>query len=289
MLTPELTDKALRYGLFVKAAYDVYKEHPDNRNPVQHEYPHFPSGYQLLWNIQVNDFFTHNSRPAYYGFIARQQSAPYETVVAFRGCKALEEWQHDFADQLVSFCTDKEAWIAERWQVIYGSLTANNPHTGEKGRLLTVLAEHTHLPWPRKRAALTVTGHSLGAVLATLFAVDCPFFPGYTTTPIVYTFAAPKVGDAGFAALYKQQVSASYRIYNQPDIISFLPLSEAYVQTIGGIALNSMSDARIARSIFCHHAMETFLFLLSSGEEALEQCICRAPLQVRAQEQAYAL
>src|SRR5947207_14982327 len=73
---------ALQYGMFVKAAYDVFKADPTNLNPLQKDYPDFPNDYELIFNIQMSDFFGHVLTQKYYGFIARSTSNPYEFVTA---------------------------------------------------------------------------------------------------------------------------------------------------------------------------------------------------------------
>lgn len=72
---------------------------------------------------------------------------------------------------------------------------------------------------------LFVTGHSLGAALAKLTAADLIFNGAEPSKPVLYTFSGPRVGDGTFAAKFKAQGLAAWRIFNTEDIVPTLPLS----------------------------------------------------------------
>jgi triacylglycerol lipase len=69
---------------------------------------------------------------------------------------------------------------------------------------------------------IIVTGHSLGAALATLFAVDIKYNLRDKSVS-VYTFGSPKVGNADFAKFYNKLVPQTYRVVNSVDIVPNLP------------------------------------------------------------------
>jgi len=64
-----------------------------------------------------------------------------------------------------------------------------------------------------------VTGHSLGAALATLAGDRLPQVKG------VYTFGSPRVGDDQFQATFRPQ---TFRMVNGRDIVASLPLKKPY-------------------------------------------------------------
>ncbi len=66
---------------------------------------------------------------------------------------------------------------------------------------------------------LIVTGHSLGAMLASVMAVylDSELSPGVGVVP--YTFAAPTAGDQAFADDYARRFGGAGRYYNSLDIV----------------------------------------------------------------------
>jgi len=71
-----------------------------------------------------------------------------------------------------------------------------------------------------KGCKLWVTGHSLGAALATLCAGR------YNNVQGVYTFGSPRVGNDGF----KEKLDANiYRVVNNDDIVARVPPPGTYV------------------------------------------------------------
>jgi predicted lipase len=68
---------------------------------------------------------------------------------------------------------------------------------------------------------VVVTGHSLGAALATLCMVDLHEnnVPAY-----IWDYGRPRVGSQGFSMLSMQTALASFRHVNQRDTVPHLPL-----------------------------------------------------------------
>lgn len=67
---------------------------------------------------------------------------------------------------------------------------------------------------------LILTGHSLGAALSTLAALDLAYYQ-----PIHYAFASPQVFNPLGANLFDHLVAHSYRISNLADLVTIVPLS----------------------------------------------------------------
>jgi predicted lipase len=73
-----------------------------------------------------------------------------------------------------------------------------------------------------KCTRLIVTGHSLGAALATLAALDLKAnFPQLNI--ILYNFGSPRVGNTDFASYYQSKIGTSWRITNNRDIVPHYP------------------------------------------------------------------
>lgn len=68
------------------------------------------------------------------------------------------------------------------------------------------------------------TGHSLGAALATLCAIDIQYNLSDKQVS-AYTFGSPRVGNADFAKFYSQHISQTFRFVNAVDIVPTLPPS----------------------------------------------------------------
>lgn len=268
---------ALQYGMFVKAAYDVYNANPANLNPSQDEYPFFPDGYNLLFNIQMNDFIGSYSTPKYYGFFAENESNPSDIIVAIRGTQTWEEWWDDFHWGLVPFPYNSNGGnVADGFITIYETITLNFPNAtaASPSILLKDTAAHPELIKAGLNFTLTATGHSLGSALITLYAADITS-RGNGTQPRVYTFASPRVGDKGFANMYNVNVATNYRIYNWPDIVPDFPKDpfDNYQHVKGGYEVDSLDYPLTVRiSVECFHSLLTYLFLVGAPQSILNGC-----------------
>ncbi|NJN20493.1 MAG: lipase family protein [Leptolyngbya sp. RL_3_1] len=74
-------------------------------------------------------------------------------------------------------------------------------------------------------ATLVVTGHSLGGALATIAALDLQYnITQHSKQPLsVYTFGAPRVGNAALVESFSQRVPNSYRFVYGRDLVTHLP------------------------------------------------------------------
>ena len=68
-----------------------------------------------------------------------------------------------------------------------------------------------------KTRKIRVTGHSLGAALATLFTLDAVSQLASPRDVCLVTFGCPRVGNREFAELFNQHVRTAWRIANQFD------------------------------------------------------------------------
>ena len=144
-------------------------------------------------------------------------------TIAFRGTTDPRDWITDFRAwrhhlQGCSLHSGFYAAVSSALPRILGALKSFDPHT-----------------------PIFVTGHSLGAALATVFAYR---FPETSRIAGVYTFGGPRVGDASFRDLYNGDMrprpvptdtntldfvpsgslgSKTYRITHAADIVPWVP------------------------------------------------------------------
>lgn len=161
-----------------------------------------PAGYTLVATFTGQD---QQKVTAPYGFIAESASA---VVIAFRGTQTTTEW---ITDADVSFTRFPFA------------PSAGYTHAGFTGIYSTM--RDRILPALRRVSSgrrLYVTGHSLGAALATLHALDAAVNLRFASW-VMYNFASPRVGDRQFAGRYNEAVKTSIRFVNTADIVPKLP------------------------------------------------------------------
>ena len=148
------------------------------------------------------------------------------TWIAFRGTdsKSLEEWKNDFNYRQNSFTQSRSLNVSvQKTFLIRDTEETVSVHGGFldiyglfKNQLLDQLKKLN----PKKM--IIVTGHSLGAGVSTLCALDlASIYPGNVVS---YTFASPRVGNQQFCSLINQKLPL-YRIVNTTDIIPTLPPS----------------------------------------------------------------
>jgi len=137
-------------------------------------------------------------------------------VLAFRGTeKKFKDWQEDA----------NAVQIADPAQLIPGALhkgffTAFNSVATAVDQELDALKA--------SGATLHVTGHSLGAALATLAALHCEgrsTSSGIVTS--VHTYGSPRVGDPVFAAAFERTLRGrAFRFVNNEDLVTRVPPPE---------------------------------------------------------------
>lgn len=240
---------ALQIGQFAAAAY--------NFNPAANSYP-LPFSYQLVNVIYGNDLATDIGGPkgvVPFGFVARAPAPALDFVVAIRGTEGIWEWMQDARFLRVKCPFAAGAGETEDgFTDVYESLSVDSA-TGP-----TLIAALKLIQAANPAASLTINGHSLGAALATLLALDVAENAAFVE-PLVITFASPMVGDAQFARTYNAEVPNSWRIANSVDLVPKLPPSFWGFDHVDQLAsVNSFGKAKLLPS--CTHALTTYLYLL---------------------------
>jgi predicted lipase len=252
---------AVSLGPFIQAAYNQFRRDPLQTNPSV--IPDLARGYALVRTIQMSDFIVEpKGVPQFYGFVARG-GQPEEQVIAIRGTADIIEWWDNLHFLPVSFdpTVNGGGNVAEGFYDIYKTLSTMDP--ADSGAAPTNLFDHLDPAVP-----IVVTGHSLGAALATLLVADMSA-NRQNLHPEAWTFASPKVGDANFAGTYNAHTTISWRIYNVRDIIPRVPIDpfDDYQHVNTGFAIDSADRTRL--SLGCFHDLNTYLNVLSDGAVSL--------------------
>ncbi len=148
--------------------------------------------------------------PVYFGFVL---SSPAAHMIIFRGTQRTNEWLLNLAALQVTaqeIETPQFLGRAHRGFVnIYEDLVVQ---TREIARNLD----------PSKPCY--ISGHSLGAAIATLAAIDIAItVPALRPQLRLYTYAAPRVGNADFANGHSRLIPNHYRIVNLADLVPLIP------------------------------------------------------------------
>lgn len=161
-----------------------------------------PLNYKVVATIQAKSL---NYVWERFGFILESDQ---EIIIAFRGTSSTTNWISDaIATQIKFTYVQQECLTHKGFTDIYASA---------RDEIMAVLAR---LSSAKK---LYITGHSLGAALATLCAIDAAANSSFTA-PHLFNYGSPRVGDPAFAKAFASYVSSSFRIANLFDIVTYAP------------------------------------------------------------------
>ena len=150
------------------------------------------------------------------GFIARDKA---DIFLVFRGTMTTRELLRDFNINLSTYPYADFGKVHDGFLQIYD-------------KFRTSILDCLKSIGPGKR--LFVTGHSLGAALATLAVPDISAATSFKS-PVAYTFASPRVGDRRFAAEFNHLCAGhSFRVANTCDLVVSIPFPVPFLSFIGG-------------------------------------------------------
>ena len=258
-------NQAIHFGLLVKAAETIQPANTATAagQTLPATYDPDNVAYKVVSTILGNDLATtmnpgRGHQSVSFGFVF--QAPNNDVVISIRGTEGIREWIHDF-----EFLTANCPFLADAgktddgFTAIYNSLRVATT----SARLVDALAA---LPFNHAVNSLTICGHSLGAALATLLALDVAANTNFKN-PTIYTYASPRTGDPLFAHTYNQVVPNTYRIANRVDIVPKLPLPPLYEHVAGLYELNSVKlippRFLVKCELACEHHMTSYLHLLS--------------------------
>lgn len=115
----------------------------------------------------------------------------------------------------------------------------------------------------RPRRSFTVTGHSLGAALATLFVMENKEKNKFDISTVC-TFASPRVGNTEFARIFDLLPLDSWRIANKQDIVPKIPPRIPMLFDYDHVErLYEVDSSGVVKwNPVCWHSMKTYLHLL---------------------------
>lgn len=257
-------DKAIEYAQLVDAAYAIL---PGNlANAAGAKITGGGRSYTVVTTIYAFDIPTdmnpgRGANQVSIGLIC-QADGTGEVVVAIRGTEGIAEWVNDAEFFLVKCPFLAGAGHTEDgFTDMYNSLRTDS--TPGSPSVVQVLAT---LPFALPISSLTICGHSLGAALATLLALDVAANTGFSD-PTVYTYASPRTGDPHFVSTYNQVVKHSFRIANRMDLVPKLPFPPFYDHVLKPFDLNPVQffppKLLVKMDLGCAHYLNTYLYLMS--------------------------
>ncbi|MBW4616659.1 MAG: lipase family protein [Desmonostoc vinosum HA7617-LM4] len=204
-----------------------------------------------------------------FGFIARSANHPRRIFVVFRGTREAAEWFNNFRPKPAVFLKDESLGeVRNGFNLIYTSERENfNLDNLLAPRIFPPIKEtiaqffETEL---KDDSEVFITGHSLGAGLATLAALHIHKIAegkNINSSIQLYTIASPRVGDETFARYFDNfEKIKSFRIINSEDLIQSIPLPST--QVVDDETFNSMTKSKKRRFEF----LRNFLKRITGGQ-----------------------
>lgn len=203
----------------VKAAYELYNK------------PYFvlPTGFQALGAFTGWDaYFYHFAQEEKFGIVFRSVADPSTLLIAIRGTSSILDAYEDLWANWVSFRPinpvapfPSDVYIASGFNSVYTG-NGNTMTDSMQHQIFALIAKSSMQNTVKK---VIVTGHSLGAGLCSLLALDIaasiPDIDVYN-----YNFASPRIGSQEWKSTYEKKFdleSRTFRIANYYDFVPTLP------------------------------------------------------------------
>ncbi|KAL1543314.1 Dolichyl-diphosphooligosaccharide-protein glycosyltransferase subunit dad1 [Salvia divinorum] len=244
-LDDTLRREIIRYGNFVEAAYCSCNFDPSSSSYASCRFPKskilsqpgFPAtGYRVTKNLTATSGIHlpgwaptwMSMQSSWIGYIAVCQDrreidrlGRRDVVIALRGTATGLEWLENMRATLTPLPNDDDKPMVES-----GFLSLYTSASGNKPSLQTLVREGVSKIMQKyggERLSLTITGHSLGAALATLAAYDVK--KTFKNAPLVtvISFAGPRVGNWSFRCRLEEQGTKVLRIVNSDDVVTKVP------------------------------------------------------------------
>lgn len=249
-LDDTLRNEILRYGKFVEAAYRSFDFDPDSptyatckfsRNSLLKRSEIGYTGYKLTKNLHATCGVRlprwvdrtpawMSTQSCWIGYVAVCQDKEEiarlgrrDVVIAFRGTATGMEWVENLRATLTSLVgsTNNGGPMVESgfWS-LYTSKLSTCPSLQEMvrdeiGRVIRSYGD--------EQLSITITGHSLGAALATLAAYDIATTFHHAPMVTVVSFGGPRVGNTSFRCQMEKSGTKILRIVNSDDVITKVP------------------------------------------------------------------
>ncbi|XP_076906493.1 phospholipase A1-II 1-like [Bidens hawaiensis] len=272
-LPPDLRTYINHYGEMAEATYDAYIKTTPSRNAGNCKYArkNLLEKCGLLQGQPLNHYtitkyiyatsaialpgaFVTSSAPQawskksnWIGFIGvatdegKKALGRRDILVAWRGTVNPSDMIHDSEFVLVSASIifgenhKDDPKVHDGWYSIYTTNDVNTRYnkTSARDQAMEEVKELVN-KYKHEEISLTITGHSMGAAIATLNAVDIILkglnklsssHPPKVCPVTVFGFASPKVGDSGFKKVFNSLKELYFlRINNVPDVVPKYPL-----------------------------------------------------------------
>lgn len=166
----------------------------------------------------VTTFSIYDKQHDTYGFIGYNPNQK-AIVVAYRGTSDVANWLSDLN------------LVKTSYPYCDGCEVHKGFYDAEQGVITNVLNQVKELKSAYPSYTILVTGHSLGAALATLTAVD--ILMTISQDVRLFNFGSPRVGNTAFAEWASAKIQDRNRVTHHKDTVPHCPLHERFTHLSG--------------------------------------------------------
>jgi len=174
---------------------------------------------EYVSGFEIDTVIVKDDLQAFLGYDTKEE----QIVISFRGSSNFVDWLDDLSDTLVPYPWVSGGQIHEGFYLAWGELS--NEVMTAAASLMTKYSGQTIL----------VTGHSLGAALAQICALNISRYAQETSNsaPIMtYTFGSPRWCNLDVDDYYADMVGTNWRLVNMHDVVPTVPTqSDGYHHT----------------------------------------------------------
>lgn len=187
-------------------------------------------------------------RLVFYGWLLESIPNPGHFVLVIRGTIGAIEWAIDFEIGLTSHPIG--GYVEDGFYGLAKTLALEG--TGQP--LVQAIA------WIVGEGTLIVTGHSLGAALATLVAADCADPSRLGSRVSARLIASPRVGERAFVQAFGARVPDHMMYANTADIVPTVPFAFGYSDVPNVTKLDPADEICTSRA--CQHHALVYEYLM---------------------------
>ncbi|XP_065864322.1 phospholipase A(1) DAD1, chloroplastic-like [Euphorbia lathyris] len=251
-LDDNLRSEILRYGDFVEATYNSFDFDPSSETYGTCRYPKHTlleksglpeTGYRITKHLRATSGIQLPrwiekapswvaTQSSWIGYVAVCQDKEEiarlgrrDVVIAYRGTATCLEWLENLRATLTHIPDTKRRTYGSPPMVESGFLSLYTSGKTSSSLQEMIREEITKILqlYPDEPLSLTITGHSLGAALATLTAYDIKKTFKHAPLTTVISFGGPRVGNRSFRQHLEKQETKVLRIVNSDDLITKVP------------------------------------------------------------------
>lgn len=190
-----------------------------------------------LPTVNVTLVFESNGQEGTAGYVGFSNTS---IVVSFRGSRTISNWLHDFEFWKIPYPDQPGVWVHDGFWHAYQLVSP------------AIVASVGALRKAYPTKSVIVTGHSLGAALSTLCAMELVRL-GHDDVQL-WNYGSPRVGNQAFADYGMKLLPVVRRVVNERDIVPHLPTE-------------NLGFRHLAREVWFPHNHTSFVVCDASGED----------------------